>query len=84
MPDLEVVWKYESGGLAVWEVEHLFGHELHFGSVRDGRLVPVRWITLHQPLDDIDKRFCRSAVHWWEIGDWSRMTSLLADLASGG
>jgi len=79
-----VIWLYESGGLAVWEIEHLFGFEVIFGAIQDGHHCPVRWASRSQELDHIDRARCRSALHRWEDGDWSRITSVLADFAAEG
>jgi hypothetical protein len=81
---LEVRWQWVDGDLAVWEVEHLFGYDVIFGNVLNGRYFPVRWITRDEALDDFERGWCRRAVIRWGAGDWAVLQRLMADFAARG
>ncbi len=81
---LEVVWQKSDGEYGVWEIEHLFGHELAFGRICDGRYMPVRWIALVRALTPWERHRATIALCCWTAGDWTRLQLLLSDLAAGG
>jgi len=81
MTALGITRQHECGNEAVWETEHLFGFDVMWGKIIEGRYVPMVIVCRTEAVDDWQWHRARLACVFRFGGDFASATQAIADLA---
>jgi hypothetical protein len=65
MDTLAIHWEFSSGEHSVWEISHLYGFDVYFGRIVEGRYIPLRMVTRDTPLPETARTLLMRYVSRW-------------------
>jgi hypothetical protein len=73
MDTLNITWEYSSGEKCVWEIEHMFGFDVYFGHITEGRYIPLRFVGRDTPLPQEAKDALRRYICRWSCDHYASL-----------